>query len=169
MGLAMDTIAQERINKVLELIYLEGTLVDEKKWDEWLALYAVDAEYWVPSWKSEHELVSDPENEVSIAWYPSRAGLEDRIYRIRTGRSPASDPLPRTVHLITNAIIREEYGSKFRVTSNFQVNCFRDQALSCYTGFYEHTVLAIDNKYLIKKKKTIIINDILRVFDIYCI
>lgn len=165
----MVTQRRDRANRVIDLIYLEGTLVDERKWDEWLALYTVDAEYWVPSWKSDDELVSDPTNEVSIAWYPTKAGIEDRIFRIKTGRSPASNPLPRTVHLITSPLIRSEYEGTFRVTSNFQVNCFRDQELSSFTGYYEHIILEIETEYFIKKKKITIVNDILRVFDIYCV
>ena len=166
----LDTMSgADQRRMVVDLVYLEGTLLDEKKWDECLALFSPNAESCVPSWGADGELVSDRLNEVSLIWYPDRAGLEDRIYRINTGRSPASNPLPRTVHLITNTIIRNEDGGKYLVTSNFQVNCFRDQELSCYTGSYEHLILNEDDECLILSKKTIIKNDILRVFDIYCI
>ena len=168
LNMVIQSQAAEQRRKVLNLIYLEGILLDERKWDEWLALFSPDVEFWVPSWKSEHELVSDPLNEVSLAWYPSRDHLEDRIYRIRTGLSPASNPLPRTVHLITNSLIRQENDGKYLVTSNFQVNCFRDQELSCYTGYYEHLIMCNPDSCLILKKKVVIVNDILRVMDIYC-
>ncbi len=154
---------------IRELIYLEGTLLDQRKWDEWLALFSPDVEYWVPSWKSDSELVTDRSQEVSIMWYPNRQGLEDRIYRIRTRKSPASDPLPRTVHLITCPVVRRTDDGDYLVTANFQVNSVRDQELSCYTGYYEYLIVKSSDSFLIRRKKTIIANDVLGVFDIYCI
>ncbi|PKP67926.1 MAG: benzene 1,2-dioxygenase, partial [Alphaproteobacteria bacterium HGW-Alphaproteobacteria-5] len=59
----------------------EALCLDERKWDDWLALYREDAEYWLPAWDDDGELTVDPQREISLIYYPNRAGLEDRIYR----------------------------------------------------------------------------------------
>ena len=85
----------------IEILNREAVYLDEQRWDEWLALFVPDCEYWVPSWKNEEELTSNPQAELSHIYYASRAGLEDRIVRIRSRRSPASTPMPRTSHLLS--------------------------------------------------------------------
>jgi 3-phenylpropionate/cinnamic acid dioxygenase small subunit len=84
------------------LLHAEALALDERRWDDWLALYAEDARYWVPSWKNETETTGDPDSELSLIYYESRDGLEDRIWRLKSGLSVASNPLRRTVHVTSN-------------------------------------------------------------------
>ncbi|MBT6861508.1 MAG: SnoaL-like domain-containing protein, partial [Rhodospirillaceae bacterium] len=70
--------------EVAQFLYGEVLLLDERRWDEWLALYAEDAVFWVPSYTMQGEPVTDPELSINLIYITSRAGLEDRIYRIRT-------------------------------------------------------------------------------------
>ncbi len=86
-----------------------GALLDDKEWDAWLALYAPDAQFWMPSWDDDDKLVSDPAREVSLIYYAHKGGLEDRVFRIRTERSSATSlPEPRTSHNISNVEIIEQ-------------------------------------------------------------
>ena len=87
---------QEPLAAGIDLLYREGMLLDERRWDEWLDLFAEDCEIWMPMWRTEEELNSDPHMELSHLYCPSRAGLEERIVRIRSRRSPAS--VPRSSH-----------------------------------------------------------------------
>ena len=73
-----------------DLLYREALHLDRQEWDQWLALYADDVVYWVPSWKSEDQLVSDVRREVSLIYHDSTVGLRERIHRIRTRRSASS-------------------------------------------------------------------------------
>lgn len=54
------------------------------------------------------ELTEDPQSEISLIWYGRRAGLEDRIFRIRTERSSATIPDTRTNHHISNVEVVEQ-------------------------------------------------------------
>ena len=84
-------------------LYREARLLDDKQWDEWLQLYAPDAQFWMPSWDDNDELVTDPQRDISLIYYPNRGGLEDRVFRIKTERSGATSlPEPRTSHNISN-------------------------------------------------------------------
>ena len=57
-------------------------------------VYAPDVEFFMPSWDDDDRLTTDPHNEVSLIYYPSKQGLEDRVFRIETDRSSASRPTP---------------------------------------------------------------------------
>ncbi|MBN0653703.1 hypothetical protein JTM24_33900, partial [Pseudomonas aeruginosa] len=48
------------------------------------------------------------QKEISLIYYPNREGLEDRVYRIKTERSGASTPEPRTTHIISNVELMGE-------------------------------------------------------------
>ena len=76
----------------VELLEREAICLDEQRWDDWLALFTADCEYWIPTWRHDETLTADPRKELSHVYYANRAGLEDRIVRIRSGRSPASTP-----------------------------------------------------------------------------
>ena len=63
--------------------------MDRRRWDDWIALYAEDAIFWVPSWADEETLVEDPEVSLNLMYLVGRETIRDRIFRIRTTtRSP---------------------------------------------------------------------------------
>ena len=94
-----------------QFLYREARLLDDKDWDAWLALYAPDAEFWMPAWDDDDKLTDDPQREISLIWYGHKGGLEDRVFRIRTERSSATSlPEPRTSHNISNVEILEQAG-----------------------------------------------------------
>jgi hypothetical protein len=89
------------IEDVRQFLFAEARALDDKDWDAWLACYAPDAEFWMPSWDDDDKLVTDPQSEVSLIYYAHRGGLEDRVFRIKTERSSATSlPEPRTSHNI---------------------------------------------------------------------
>ena len=86
------------VEEVQQFLYREARFLDDKEWESWLALYAPDAEFWMPSWDDDDELVTDPQTQISLIWYGHKGGLEDRVFRIRTERSSATSmPEPRTM------------------------------------------------------------------------
>ena len=83
-----------------QFLYREARFLDDKEWESWLALYAPDAEYWVPSWSDDDQLVTDPQTQISLIWYGHKGGLGDRVFRIKTERSSATSmPAPGTSHI----------------------------------------------------------------------
>ena len=75
---------------VCAFLFREARFLDDKDWDAWLAMYDEKATYWVPAWDDDGELTENPQTEISLIWYGRRAGLEDRVFRIRTERSSAT-------------------------------------------------------------------------------
>ncbi len=86
------------------VLFEEARALDEQRFDDWLALYAHDAIFWVPAWTDEGRLTSDPETELSLI-HCTRAQLAERVGRVEGGRSIASSPLPRTAHIVSNVMV----------------------------------------------------------------
>ena len=78
---------------------------DAQDWDTYLEMFSEDSEFHLPQWDSEHVYTTDPKNGMSLIYYPNRGGLEDRVFRIRTGKAASTIPMPRTLHLISNVRI----------------------------------------------------------------
>ncbi|MGE0797493.1 MAG: aromatic-ring-hydroxylating dioxygenase subunit beta [Lautropia sp.] len=144
-----------------ELLYREALFLDNQRWDDWLALFVEDCEFWLPSWKAEHELTADPRTELSLLYYSSRAGLEDRVSRVRSGRSVASTPLPRTLHTITNVLLLSHSESAMSLHSNWTVHEFRTKRRETHVqyGSYAHDLVLRDAGWRIRRKKIVMLND----------
>jgi 3-phenylpropionate/cinnamic acid dioxygenase small subunit len=152
------------------LLYAEAAALDEQRWDDWLSLYEEDAEFWVPAWNGEHELTSDPDNEISLIYYRTRSGLEDRIFRLRLKQSSASIPMPRTCHLITNIRTSDIDGRSCKVAANWQTHSYRLEQTTTFYGRYEYVLALADARWRIRKKKVIVLNDLIpTVLDIYSV
>ena len=76
------TLAAFTLQDAQRLLYREARALDDRDWDAWLALYAPDVEFWMPSWDDNDRLVEDPQTEISLIWYGHKGGLEDRVFRI---------------------------------------------------------------------------------------
>lgn len=147
-----------------DVVVLEAHYLDNRRWDDWLGLFALDCEFWVPAWKSEQELTSHPDAELSLIYYRSRASLQDRVTRIRSGHSIASAVLPRTLHSISNIQAEPlESGTSARVMSNWVVHQYnvRKAETEVLFGRYEHEIGWIDGRPVIRRKKIVILNDCL--------
>jgi 3-phenylpropionate/cinnamic acid dioxygenase small subunit len=157
-----------QLNEVADLLYREGAFLDEQRWDDWLALFTPDCEYWLPSWKSEHEISSDPRTEVSMIYHDHRARLEDRILRIRTGMSAASTPLPRTWHTVSNIRVGAMEDGLLPVCAQWQANTYWFEETTSLYGRYEYRLARVDGGLRIKRKKIVLVNDIISaVLDVY--
>src|SRR5271168_4369500 len=107
------------VEEVQQFLYCEARFLDDKEWEKWLALYAPDVEFWMPSWDDDDQLVTDPQTEVSLIWYGNKGGLEDRVFRINTERSSATSlPEPRTSHNITNVEILDRTDREIHLRFN---------------------------------------------------
>ena len=148
--------------EVAQFLYGEALLLDERRWDEWLALYKEDAVFWVPSYTMRGEPVSDPKLSINLIYITSRAGLEDRIYRIRTGASEASVQMPRTCHQISN-VTAEASGDGGEVTAgaNFMVASWSHRRGQEFrSGRYEYRLRREGGGFLIAYKKVLPIEEV---------
>jgi len=156
-----------------ELLYREAHYLDAQRWDDWLALYREDAEFWMPAWKDVHTLTGSPEREVSLIYYSARAGLEDRVWRVRSGLSVASLTLPRTAHSISNVIVENRApGEALELKSSWTCHVYDVERATqhVFFGQYQHRLRKDSGTWLIAAKKIVLMNDrIPTMIDFYCV
>ena len=121
-----------------DLLYREAWCLDNKCWDEWLALYADDAVYWAPAMDGDERWTTDPDNDVSLM-YMDKIGLEARVFRIDGNDSYATDPLPHTAHLVTNVLVHNETDGLIEASATWMVHSYaRARGGSVRAGLYEY-------------------------------
>ncbi len=151
-----------------DFLYREARYLDDKDWDSWLELYAADATFWMPAWDDADQLTEDPQQEISLIWYGSRGGLEDRVFRIKTERSSATIPYARTSHNISNIELLEQVDGFCKLRYNWHTMSFRYKTLDHFYGTNFYTLDVRGETPLIKAKKVVLKNDWIRqVIDIY--
>ena len=156
----------------IELVHREARLLDEQRWDEWLALYFEDCEYWMPAWKADGTLTSNPKTELSHIYYASRAGLEDRVVRIRSGKSAASTPMPRTAHIVGSVLPLDSSADRLCLASSWVTHVFfpRSRESQAFFGRSEHELALREGDWRIAKKKILLQNDYIpTMLDVYCV
>lgn len=158
-----------------DIIEREAVLLEEQRWDEWIDLYAADCVYWVPAWGRDGRLGDDPMRSLSLIYYASRDGLEDRIVRIRSGQSPAGRPPLRTAHLLSN-IRLENAGvddpAAIHARATFANHIFfpRQETSTTYFGYSLFTLRADGDAWKIERKKVVLQNDYIATYlDICCL
>ncbi|WP_280548774.1 benzoate 1,2-dioxygenase small subunit [Halomonas sp. 11-S5] len=149
-------------------LYREARLLDDRQWDEWLQCYRQDAEFWMPAWDDDDQLTRDPHSEISLIYYPNREGLEDRVYRIKTERSGASTPEPRTTHQVTNLEVLKETGDTVELRFNWHTLSHRYKKTESYFGTAFYTLDVSGEAPLITRKVVQLNNDYIhQVIDVY--
>jgi benzoate/toluate 1,2-dioxygenase beta subunit len=156
------------LEQVRAFLYREARLLDDRQWDEWIKLYSPDVDFWMPSWDDDDQLVTDPQTEISLIWYGHKGGLEDRVFRIKTERSGASTPEPRTSHNISNIEIVEERDGELDLRFNWHTLSHRYKKTDDFFGTAFYTLDTKGDEPRIVAKKVVLKSDYIhQVIDIY--
>jgi benzoate 1,2-dioxygenase small subunit len=124
--------------------------------------------FWMPCWDDADTLVDNPRKHISLIYYPDRMGLEDRVFRLRTERSGASTPEPRTTHNIANVEILERTEGQIEVRFNWHTMNYRYKTLDHYFGTSFYTLKVNSSGLSILNKKVVLKNDLIhQVIDVY--
>ena len=84
------------MSEIEALVLREARLLDERRWAEWLALFAEDAVYWIPTQPNQ----SSPREALSILYEP-KSLLAVRVERLSRGEMHVQSPPSRTVHHVS--------------------------------------------------------------------
>lgn len=153
---------------VEQFLYRKAALCDAQDWDAYLDMFDEQCEFHLPQWESEHVYTTDPKRGMSLIYYSNRGGLEDRVFRIRTGKAASTIPMPRTLHQICNVRIAELANGELEVRANWQTLYFR---LSQSEQFFGHATYHLKPKgesWKITRKHVLLLNDTINsVLDFY--
>ena len=112
MVVANDPLAMLLLKQDVEaFLYNEANLLDDRRYEDWLALLTDDVRYWVPMRRNvkfgelEREFTREGQD---INWFDEgKQTLTQRVNQILTGVHWAEEPLSRISHLVTNVEILE--------------------------------------------------------------
>lgn len=136
------------------LLEREARLLDQLRFDEWLAMYAPECIYWVPGTPEG----GDPRREIAIC-FDDRRRMEDRIYRLRTGYAWSQAPKSRTVRMISNVEVFDTDDSAVRmVRSNFLISEFRVDGTRFLSGWCGHRFVRTAHRWEIQVRQVNLID-----------
>lgn len=127
MSAQQDLSLQERMLLTFEaeeFLYREAALLDDRRFDEWLALLTDDIHYWMPIRRTMQAREIEREFTLpgGMAFFDDdKEILTLRVQRLAVGRAWAEDPPSRTRRLITNIRVDRSDGDELTVHSNFQL------------------------------------------------
>jgi biphenyl 2,3-dioxygenase beta subunit/benzene/toluene dioxygenase beta subunit len=118
--------AMLRHHELSQFYFREARLLDERKFNEWVELFADDARYLVPTRSNRSK--RDRAKEVSPAGAvfhveDDKSYLRARVTRLESGMGWADEPSSRTRHLVGNieVIHQAESSGELEVLSSFIV------------------------------------------------
>ena len=156
---------------VAEFLYREARLLDTRKFGEWLDLFCEDAVFWAPAVGMDGAYTTDPETSLNFIYIVGRVGLEARVFRVESGGSLASNPLPRTRHLVTNVMVDADGAAEVSVFANTQVVAFCEaRGQQILNGSYEYVLRKENGRLRIARKKILLLEYVIDgYFDFFTI
>ena len=146
-----DPAERDAFRRLLER---EARLLDQLRYDDWLALYTPECIYWVPSTPK----AGDPRREISVM-FDDRRRLEDRVYRMRTGFAWSQAPASRTVRFLTNVEVFATASDDVRMLrSNFLISEFWGDETRVLSGWAGHRLVRNGSAWKIQAKQVNLID-----------
>lgn len=158
-----DAESASELRAVEQFLYREAMLLDEKRWQDWLALYTEDCFYWVPSVVGQ----KDPVDTVSL-YAEDRMRLEMRIIRITHPRAFSQDFPTRMSHIVGNVVLDPDGGrgadggmkpkADLMVRSTVHILEFRKEEQRLFGGTVRHWLRRAGADFRVAMKRIDLIN-----------
>jgi biphenyl 2,3-dioxygenase subunit beta len=149
--------AMVRQYEVERFYYDEAAILDAHRYDEWLGLFAEDANYFMPIRRTRMNRETDKEftQPGEMAFFnDTKSLLAGRVAKLKSGRSWAEDPPSRTRHLITNVRIVRDSGRELEVESNFHLYRTRlNSEESSWIGSRRDVLRRVEGSFQIADRK----------------
>ena len=138
-----------------EFIMHEARLLDERRFRDWMALFADDGTYWVPAVPDQQS----PFDQASL-FYDDRDLMRTRIERLEHPRIHVQTPPSRTAHLVGNVLIEavDEAKGEVVVGSTVIMVEYRDEQQRVFAGRQHHRLRRDGTSFRIVQKRVDLIN-----------
>ena len=141
------------LHRCEQFLLHEARLLDEAKFDDWLALFTADAWYWVPSEPGQN----NPHDTVSLI-YDDRRLLETRVRRLASPRMYSQEPRSRCSRIVDNLTIEESDASGATVRSKFLMIEYRRDSQRLFGGTAFHRLVQVNGAIRIAWKRVELVN-----------
>jgi 3-phenylpropionate/cinnamic acid dioxygenase small subunit len=122
-GGVMSTIDRTETIEIEQFLYHEAWLLEQRHYQDWLALMTDDIVYFLPNRREEGDAVDD-----AMIARDGMPQLKKRVDRMNDPLNPALQPPPRTKYFVTNVTIVER-GPEVRVRSSVLLYIVRDRTV----------------------------------------
>lgn len=147
------------IREVEAFVYHEARLLDGRRFEEWIELFAPEGYYWAPARPDQN----DPWTEISLI-FDDREFMKNRIQRLRHPKVHAQIPPSRAVRQISNVTIDKQDANTgdLEVRSVFSMFEYRPTLPKplerMFAGESVHRLRPDGNAYKIMWKKVLLAN-----------
>ena len=135
-------------DEIESFLVAEARMLDERRWEDWLALFAEDGWYWVPLEEGQE----NPRETVSLI-YDDRRLLETRIRRLAEAALHAQTPASRTSRIVANPTVEQEEGGEVTVRAKFQMVESRNDTRRVFAGTTWHRLKRDGEGFRIRWKR----------------
>src|SRR4051794_30629044 len=138
-----------------QLLIHEARLLDEARFDDWLALFTHDAWYWVPAEPGQQS----PRDTISLM-YDDRRLLETRVRRLSSPRIYSQEPRSRTSRIVANVTIDETQPREHGVVTRCKLQLveFRRDEQRIFAGTCFHHLVREEAAIRIQAKRVDLVN-----------
>ena len=151
---AVADVSVETQRAVEQFLYRQAELLDEKRIEEWMALFAEDGWYWMPAEADQVEGDGEP----NIFWEDQGLMLM-RNARNTHPRAHSQAPHNRLNHVVSNVIIESENGNgDIIVRSRFHCEEYFRYQIRAFSGKYRHLLKKTDDGYRIALQRVDLVN-----------
>jgi len=138
-----------------DFIIHEASLLDARRFRDWMGLFAEDGTYWVPA-------VPDQKSAFDQAslFYDDRDLMKTRIDRLEHPRIHVQTPPSRTAHLIGSVMIEDSDTAKneYVIGSTVIMVEYRDDTQRVFAGRQHHRLRQNGDSFRIMRKRVDLIN-----------
>ena len=157
--------------EIEEFLYREADLLDERRYEDWLALIAEDVRYWMPMRRNVK--VGEAEREFTragqdINWFDEgKETLTRRVKQILTGMHWAEEPVSRISHMVSNVRLIEVNPSAAEpaeVTVRCRFLIYRNRVeteTDILVGKREDLLRRVDGQWQIARRKIVLDQNVL--------
>lgn len=141
--------------QLARFVRFEARLLDEKRFDEWYALFTDDARYWVPAVHGQ----TDPLKQNSLA-YEDKLLLQLRVERLKSPLAYSQKPPSRSLHVLQEPEVeqRDDAKGEFLLRTPFIYTETKADESQRYAATAWHSLVSVDGKLRIKLKRVDILN-----------
>lgn len=138
---------------LIDFIYGEARMLDEGRFDDWLALWLEDGHYWMPLDYKQ----TDPHLVTSLL-YEDMFMLRLRVERLNGARTFSQKPKSRCHHVIQRPFVDEADGDRFvtNTSMHYVETRLDDQFLLALTA--THELKLVDGALRIANKRVDLLN-----------
>jgi len=141
------TLPYETQREIELFLLREAKLLDTGEFEAWLALYAPEGIYWMPSQSGQ----TDAKGVASIM-YEDHAILAIRVRRLLEARALVLTPMPRTTHLISNIEVVSSDADRFIAEAAFMCVEHQGDRQRLYSGRHTHHLVRHNDTFRIALK-----------------